>query len=86
MLHILHDGTGNLVGNVVINELASFLKIFRGNLDLDRVWFSQQSVKIDKNVFFRFFTQNQTSSVRIKNISLFAPLNRGGVIYQQTKF
>ena len=86
MLHILHDGTGNLVGNVVINELASFLKIFRGNLDLDRVWFSQQSVKIDKNVFFRFFTQNQTSSMRIKNISLFAPFNLGGVIYQQTKF
>ena len=86
MLHILHDGTGNLVGNIVINKLASFLKILRCNLDLDRVWFSQQSVKIDKNVFFRFFTQNQTSSMRIKNISLFAPFNLGGVIYQQTKF
>lgn len=51
MLHIVHDGTGNLIGDIIVNKLATLLKILSYNFNLHCIRFSQQPMKIDKGVF-----------------------------------
>ena len=84
MLHIVHDGTGNLIGNIIVNKLATLLKILRCNFNLHGIRFSQQPMKIDKGVFYGFFTQTIPLSSDADPYSQSGSSYQNGLFYSKT--